>query len=132
MKKTLLAVVLVLAVPACAVNSVEGDAARVHDTSEEGCPGFMESCMLECLNGDCPSQTFSDNTVYQAPCADVCDCFDDNACTTDTCVDSKCQNVPADGGCGETVGWCRGTWCCTSETTCFQAYDIGSVCDLDG
>lgn len=56
-------------------------------------------------------------------CKTDCDCFDDNVCTLDSCINGVCQNGALEGSCGSTVGWCRGSWCCTSETTCFQAYD---------
>lgn len=62
-------------------------------------------------------------------CQTDCDCFDDNACTHDVCVNGACQNDAIEGGCGDTIGTCRGTWCCTSEYTCFQAYDNGNVCE---
>lgn len=63
-----------------------------------------------------------------AECAEPCDCFDDNACTTDACIDRVCVNDPVDGGCGSTVGTCRGPSCCTGAWTCFIAYDNDSAC----
>lgn len=62
-------------------------------------------------------------------CENNCDCFDDNVCTLDVCTEGQCQWSAIDGGCGSTVGLCRGTWCCTGETTCFQAYDNDSECE---
>ncbi|RTL06468.1 hypothetical protein EKK58_05805 [Candidatus Dependentiae bacterium] len=64
-----------------------------------------------------------------AQCENNCDCFDDNACTIDICVGGQCQNNATDGGCGGTIGLCRGTWCCTGETACFQAYDNNTECE---
>jgi len=62
-------------------------------------------------------------------CVTGCDCFDDNICTSDECVHGTCVNTPTNEGCGDTVGVCRGTWCCVGEFTCFQAYDNESTCD---
>ncbi len=63
----------------------------------------------------------------EIPCSSECDCFDDNMCTQDSCVNGVCVNRPIDGTCGG-IGVCLDTWCCTSEYTCFLAYDTGSAC----
>ncbi len=67
-------------------------------------------------------------TEEQSECTTACDCFDDNVCTEDECVDGKCHNNPTDGDCGYTIGWCVGSSCCTSEYTCFMAYDNSGNC----
>ena len=64
-------------------------------------------------------------------CTEDCDCFDDNACTADACLNGRCLNEPTNGYCGSTVGMCRGTSCCASEYTCFRAYDIGNACEQE-
>ncbi len=64
-------------------------------------------------------------------CKVDCDCYDNNVCTQDLCVDGVCHFNTLEGGCGSTVGTCRGNWCCTSETTCFQAYDNEGLCRPD-
>ncbi len=66
-----------------------------------------------------------------AQCKTDCDCYDNNVCTQDSCIDGVCQYDALEGNCGSTVGWCRGNWCCTSETTCFQAYDNEGLCRPD-
>jgi hypothetical protein len=76
-----------------------------------------------------PDASAPDGQYGLSKCATDCDCFDDNACTDDACVNGVCRNDAHIGGCGSTVGTCRGTWCCTSEYTCFQAYDNESVCN---
>jgi hypothetical protein len=70
----------------------------------------------------------ADPSVVQ--CVEQCDCFDDNACTTDVCLNGSCLNEPTNGYCGSTIGVCRGASCCTSEYTCFRAYDNDSACRL--
>lgn len=82
-------------------------------------------------NGDKPdaSEHDADNVHDADPqCAIDCDCNDNNVCTDDKCVDGACYYAQHNGGCGSTIGACRGTWCCTSEFTCFQAYDNDSDC----
>lgn len=61
-------------------------------------------------------------------CTGDCDCFDDNVCTDDQCIDGTCKHEPHDGTCGSTIGTCRGTWCCSGEYTCYQAFDNESTC----
>lgn len=92
-----------------------------------GCAGSADSL-------DDPAES----TTHRKPaaptalqCAEECDCFDNNPCTTDACVNGNCTNNPREGYCGDTVGWCRGESCCTGEYTCFRAYDNGNECATD-
>lgn len=76
----------------------------------------------------CGDNDQSRGAIQAVECIDGCDCFDDNPCTNDVCVDNACVVQFHDGGCGSTVGTCRLSSCCTSEFTCFRAYDNDSIC----
>lgn len=125
---------VVIVMLGCAVDSTDQSAdeytnepSHLHPITEAIDAGAPDAV----VDANGPDDTPHDSAITQS-CTNDCDCFDDNVCTTDTCVSGGCQYDNHSGGCGSTVGTCRGSWCCTSEYTCFYAYDNDSFCNVDG
>jgi hypothetical protein len=154
-----IAIGLILLVNGCIIHMDLDDHEHVSCIQTSDCPKLVRECVTNvCITNVCTAidlSTLDDNATGKwcrprigigdggididagspppepvPECQTDCDCFDDNACTQDTCVNGQCQNDAIEGGCGDTIGSCRGTWCCTSEYTCFQAYDNSSECEV--
>ena len=67
-------------------------------------------------------------------CRTRCDCADNNPCTLNECSDGKCINLNVDQvSCQSSPGTCRGGWCCSGESSCFEPYasDPNECADVD-